>query len=117
MFHRRTAFYLPPLPVQVSRDEVTEMVVKGALTPQLQAIWDTQAARQKAVQQLCTAVAAGDLAAAEVRCVERRLVGGWWAVGPRPCCVCICPAGRFVANRTALAAGRSRRPYRELPLP
>ncbi|KAL4459150.1 hypothetical protein ABPG75_014015 [Micractinium tetrahymenae] len=50
--------------LQVSRDEVAEMILGGGLTPELQAIWDEQSALQKGVQQLCAAVTAGDAAAA-----------------------------------------------------
>ncbi|KAL4427139.1 hypothetical protein ABPG77_001143 [Micractinium sp. CCAP 211/92] len=49
--------------LQVSRDEVAEMLLGDGLTPELQAIWDEQSALQKAVQQLCGAVTAGDAAA------------------------------------------------------
>ncbi|KAI3424078.1 hypothetical protein D9Q98_009441 [Chlorella vulgaris] len=51
--------------LQVSRDEVAEMVHKDVLPADLQAIWVKQSAQQKAVEQLCAAAAAGDTAAME----------------------------------------------------
>ncbi|PSC74228.1 hypothetical protein C2E20_2537 [Micractinium conductrix] len=48
--------------LQVSRDEVGEMLLGAGLSLELQALWDKKSAQQKAVQRLCGAVVAGDVA-------------------------------------------------------
>lgn len=71
-------------PQQVSRDEVAEMVRDNALKHDLAQLWAQKSAQQKALQQLCAACAAGDVAAIRVRRAgggEGVDVAGWTDVG------------------------------------
>ena len=52
--------------VLVSRDEVSEMILSTALTPQLEQLWNKGSAQQKLIIKLCEAVVEGDTAALKV---------------------------------------------------
>ena len=51
----------------------------------MQAIWDTQSAQQKAVQQLCAMVAAGDVPAVQVSATVREYDAGEQQQPGSPC--------------------------------
>ena len=49
--------------ITLSRDEAGEMLRAGTFTPEVKQLWDRKTAQQKSVEALCSAAAAGDLAA------------------------------------------------------
>ncbi len=52
--------------ILVSRDEVSEMLLSNALTPQLEQLWKEGSSQQKLIIKLCEAIVEGDAAAMKV---------------------------------------------------